>query len=193
MNIASQRPPWIDPTWEQLPLDTWPDQVARTLRRNGVETWEQLKTHSQAQMMIWPGAGRNFWNLLKDCIDESGRTLSAPTLRRARALAAQTVLPVAIEIPIRSPHAGVYFIKSGPFIKIGISTNVCMRLVALHNANPHELTPLGFIRKPVGAFEYEQEIHRQFAPYRHRLEWFHEHLALVQFIAEHAQPWPSDL
>lgn len=65
----------------------------------------------------------------------------------------------------------VYFILNpvADLVKIGISEDPAVRLVALQANTPHKLSLLGIV--PGGA-EKEKELHKQFADFRVRGEWF---------------------
>lgn len=92
------------------------------------------------------------------------------------------------------PAGGVYFVKSGQFIKIGVATNVVRRVrLAASSWNPHEIEPLGWIHEPDedDAFTLERKLHVRFAEHRHRGEWFHAHPLLLDFISTSARPWPK--
>lgn len=82
--------------------------------------------------------------------------------------------------PIAATHPGpcVYFIGCGAFVKIGFAANADWRLKDLQVGSPHTLVLLATI--PGGAAE-EARLHRQFAAYRHRNEWFR----LDGTLAEH--------
>lgn len=91
--------------------------------------------------------------------------------------------------------AGVYFVQSGLFVKIGIASDVVLRVAQAATAwNPHDVTPLGWIPEPdtLAALKLEQRLHLQFAALHHRREWFTAAPELLAYIAAHAQPWPPD-
>ena len=88
---------------------------------------------------------------------------------------------------------GVYFVKSGEFIKIGKSRNVCARWREDTDA-PLGVERLGFIH--VNDWRHlqqcEWEYHWKFQHLWHRGEWFLAAPELLAFIAEQTQPWPDD-
>lgn len=92
----------------------------------------------------------------------------------------------------RSPM-GVYFIASGAFVKIGMSSDVLQRVHAIAQATPHHVQPLGYIptKSSPEAVELERAWHQRFAEYRHRPEWFHASEALLNAIAAESLPWPA--
>lgn len=68
---------------------------------------------------------------------------------------------------------GVYFIKCGEFIKIGMTTNVWSRIANLQAATPLPLVLVGFEAWPEETLKQrEAQLHQQFSHCRHRLEWF---------------------
>lgn len=88
---------------------------------------------------------------------------------------------------------GVYFVRSGDYIKIGVSSNVIIRVAqSIYAWNPHQATPLGWIPEPEMALQprLEREIHDKFAHCRHRSEWFVATPELLAFIEHNAEPWP---
>lgn len=89
---------------------------------------------------------------------------------------------------------GVYFLQSGPFIKIGVASNVLRRVRdAAWTWNPHEVIPIGWIPEPDyrAAYRLEAQLHAQFVDSRHRGEWFHLTAALSDYITANAEPWPT--
>lgn len=188
------RPPWISPGWTPLPFEKWPDDLAHRLRRNGVETWEQLEQLTEAQALTWSGFDRVRLAKLRECIDQTGRSLHVEVLTRTSKSPLPTmVMPVRIKILGPASRKGLYFIQSAPFIKIGVSGNVLQRFYGLALANPHDMVGLGWIRVADDGDLYtlEAALHEKFAAHRGRGEWFREHDALLDFIREHAEPWPS--
>ncbi|MEU4239690.1 GIY-YIG nuclease family protein [Actinoplanes sp. NPDC026619] len=87
------------------------------------------------------------------------------------------------------PHcyAGVYFIASGPYIKIGEARDPYERMEPFHTGNPHGLELLHVIAvdSKKERRQRENELHRSF---NHLLlprqrEWFQGHPELTGFIA----------
>jgi hypothetical protein len=101
------------------------------------------------------------------------------------------------EWPSRLRHPGVYFVQQGGFVKVGRARGVEDRRRALEFGMPHgAVIPLGWIHIPlltehgIGRAEHEQLIHRAFAQYRERGEWFQAHPRIEAFILKWAEPWP---
>lgn len=93
----------------------------------------------------------------------------------------------------RGQIGGVYFVKSGEFVKIGVSDFVVLRVSqSAWMWNPHDVTPLGWIPEPDNreAYRLEERLHRQFAADHHRGEWFQASARLLRYIAENAEEWP---
>ena len=87
-------------------------------------------------------------------------------------------------------RGGVYYIRSGNWVKIGISTSITGRLKEMRQLNPHECRIVGWEPMASGkAFERELALHEQFKGQRHRGEWFRLTPELAAHIKEHAQPW----
>lgn len=84
---------------------------------------------------------------------------------------------------------GIYFIKCGDHIKIGLSRDVRARVRSFEGM-PHLVVPLGFIRVDGDLREREAEIHKRFAHIRQGGEWFQDCDELRAFIAAETRPWP---
>ncbi len=85
--------------------------------------------------------------------------------------------------PSTIPHmaAGVYFVRTGEFIKIGVSKDVRARLRKIDTASP--IAPVLALLEPGGPAE-ERRFHERFADLRARREWFHARGALAEFIVK---------
>lgn len=79
------------------------------------------------------------------------------------------------------PELRVYFIKHGRrmVVKIGVSNNVDKRLSALTTSSGERLTCLATIE---GGYGLEKALHRQFAKYRIKGEWFKLEGELAAYI-----------
>lgn len=71
------------------------------------------------------------------------------------------------------PPCSVYVIRCEQFVKIGKTTQQANRLAALQTANPFDLVTVAIIQ-PDDGDELERELHKRFARYRHRGEWFRD-------------------
>lgn len=76
-------------------------------------------------------------------------------------------------------HSEVYFIETGPFIKIGYSTFALLRLDVLQAAAPYELKLIGSIK---GSIRDEERLHAKFSHLHDRREWFNKAPELTAFI-----------
>lgn len=96
--------------------------------------------------------------------------------------------------PGYSRLSGVYFVRSGDYVKVGVSAHVINRVQHACRAwNPHDVELLGWISEPhiESAEVLEVRLHEQFASARHRNEWFHATDELLAFILEHSRPFPT--
>ena len=75
----------------------------------------------------------------------------------------------------------IYFVGYGQFVKIGFATDLALRLTALQVSTPH---PLKVYLKIEGTLEDEKALHRQFAAYRIRGEWFRRSSEIKAWIVE---------
>ena len=75
----------------------------------------------------------------------------------------------------------VYFLRAGPFIKIGKATHSpAMRVRELQTGCPYPIEVLHFL---AGDVAMERKLHRRFAHCRAHGEWFHASASLLAFIA----------
>tara|TARA_R110002111_G_scaffold170741_4_gene236443 strand:+ start:1173 stop:1784 length:612 start_codon:yes stop_codon:yes gene_type:complete len=87
------------------------------------------------------------------------------------------------------PRNHIYFIKSGPFVKIGFSTNTKYRMKHLQIASPHELELLFEI---MGDKLIENYVHLILKDHHHRGEWFHINETVQQFMNVVMKGYPID-
>ena len=74
----------------------------------------------------------------------------------------------------------VYFIQCGDFVKIGFTRGTAeSRLAAFSTASPHDFTILATVP---GGQRLEKNLHKLFAEYWHRGEWFRYEGSLLEFI-----------
>jgi hypothetical protein len=82
----------------------------------------------------------------------------------------------------------IYFLRCGahPLVKIGYTDgDLQVRIEGLSTGNPFELIPLGVIED--GKFT-ENQLHKRFAPYHVKGEWFRLSTELQVFIDRNAKP-----
>lgn len=190
VRVRDVAPPWVKPEWMPLPAE-WPQGLLSRLRRNGVETWQQLEQLTQARFLSWSGCGSEALANIRTLCREANRFIHVESSITAKAMPSMVMSVISDGLPKHS-RSGVYFIQSGPFIKVGISAHVVHRLESFATANPYELKGLGWIPAEDEACVLESELHRRFAGHRHRGEWFHWCQEIADYIAEHAEPWPKD-
>ena len=82
-----------------------------------------------------------------------------------------------------SPRSEVYFVQESGvgFIKIGMSMNVEMRMCALLQGMPHDLTLLATMP---GANRVEALVHAHFKHARVRGEWFRPVPELIEYVSD---------
>ena len=104
-------------------------------------------------------------------LGKSGRVAGNPLHRKARAEAA----------PRTAASYVVYFVRRGARgpIKIGKAIDVENRMSQLQNGNAEHLVLLGMIP---GGDEKEREMHKRFAAYRMKGEWFRCAGELAEFV-----------
>jgi T5orf172 domain len=75
------------------------------------------------------------------------------------------------------PRAGVYVIGFGPYVKIGVTTNIDARMSGLQTPEPVKLYALlnGWAKE-------ERALHTRFAEYRLQGEWFLRKGTLAEWI-----------
>jgi hypothetical protein len=75
----------------------------------------------------------------------------------------------------------VYFLRAGPFVKIGKTTgHPSFRVNDLRTGCPFRITIIAHI---CGGLKEEAELHRRFKTYRAHGEWFREEGELASFVA----------
>lgn len=78
----------------------------------------------------------------------------------------------------------LYFIRSGQYVKIGVSARPWARMAEFQTANPE---PLEMLAIGPGDYGFEAELHRLFGEHRGVGEWFRENdriRAVVSFMRE---------
>jgi hypothetical protein len=82
----------------------------------------------------------------------------------------------------RSKLPLVYFLKAGPFVKIGFTAGPPQaRIADLKTGCPYEIELIGTVPGPQ---KLESELHRRFAVHRASREWFHAHSDILQYVRE---------
>jgi hypothetical protein len=120
--------------------------------------------------------------------------MKTPEDRAAHALACQAAKSRRAEIE-RDKFCGVYFIAWGGFVKVGTGWSVRRRVADFSQALPTEPDRVGFIHLPgddAGRFRAERQARMDLAAFVVKGEWFRDCPEVRAYIAQHAQPWPSD-
>lgn len=65
-----------------------------------------------------------------------------------------------------------YLIESGGYYKIGVSADVNKRIETLQTSSPHTVECVAYYLTKQSAVVVEKELHKLFAKYRMRGEWF---------------------
>lgn len=134
---------------------------------------------------LWLDPRRGTWTIL-----DGRRRIRTGILEHERDRALQALerrrrgLPVAPEQPrgpvpewLKNGLKGVYVIGYGPYVKIGVSTNIKYRMAALQTPEPAILyaTLDGWVKE-------EKALHRRFDAYRLNGEWFRNDGDLAEWI-----------
>lgn len=88
--------------------------------------------------------------------------------------------------------SGVYFVRQGDWVKIGVSSHVLSRIKHAILWNPNDLV-VSWIYEPDmdAAGTLERAIHEKFALAHHRHEWYAATDGLLEFMREHSRPVPT--
>ena len=84
------------------------------------------------------------------------------------------------QVDISVPHL-TYVVRSAPYVKSGIASDVETRFRTMLTSNPHDMECIAVLP---GVRQVERELHARFAAHRHRGEWFRIEGALADWIAE---------
>ena len=82
----------------------------------------------------------------------------------------------------------LYFIRSGQYVKIGVSARPWARLAEFQTANPE---PLEMLAIGPGDFGFESELHRLFGEHRGAGEWFHDNERIRAVVAFMRSTFPE--
>lgn len=73
----------------------------------------------------------------------------------------------------------LYFVRCGPFVKIGIAADVRKRVKDMEMHNPYDLE---ITHVMLGKRKEEKELHQRFSAYRHKGEWFRYQGELREYV-----------
>lgn len=97
-------------------------------------------------------------------------------------------------IPRPAPvFQGVYFLRCGEFVKVGLARDVRRSLIGLRHVIPNDIVPIGFIPAAtiVDAQRLERDWLQVLREWHHRGEWFVASEGLLEMISEAVSPWPE--
>lgn len=75
----------------------------------------------------------------------------------------------------------IYFIRSGEYVKIGVSDNPRGRITAIQTSNPNPIEVLGIVP---GSYDLEAELHQRFSFLHHKNEWFQDAEPIRRVISD---------
>jgi len=178
----------------ELPLESQavhfeaiPEKFARVLVERGVRTWADVAAIPEAVFLTYSSVGPETIAWLRGELATrrglpmvTGSGIDESVFQPKRAYAA---------VPVRS---GVYFIRCGPFVKIGLATNARRRFVNFQQVIPFRLEFVGIIERVEGRTlrSLECEYHARFKHLHHVGEWFREEGELAELCAQLSQPKP---
>lgn len=82
----------------------------------------------------------------------------------------------------------IYFIRSGNYVKIGVSARPWARLAEFQTANPE---PLEMLAIAPGDYAFEAELHRLFGEHRGAGEWFRGTERIMDVVRFMRQTFPE--
>lgn len=124
---------------------------------SGSETWAKT---SSVEAYAWRIVHQNDKRDLRWCVQERARIVEGLTI------------------------GGVYFLASGPYVKIGFARDIHGRIEDLRVGIPFQLECIGIVRcAPEDLRAREREHHARFAAHRVRGEWFWHKDDLATYIA----------
>lgn len=120
---------------------------------------------------IAPDKGKNaYWKCSCDCGGEN--TISSAALRTGSTQSCGCYASEVSRQLIKNTHnkgKHLYFIRSGPYVKIGRANNINMRLTQLRAMNPHGVELIHYVEN---AGHLEHSLHKRFKEFLYSGEWF---------------------
>lgn len=168
---------WENPEHRQIIWDEWHSSVHPT----------NTAAAKEASRRIGKYIGHiSMWRIVKEMREAKGLKGKGASGRRPNSTAARiaaeigTVDAAGPKKP-RPKRGVVYFIKNGARdrVKIGFSEGHEGRLASLQSASADKLTLLGTVS---GTRKTEMKMHKRFAAYRERGEWFRVEGTLAKFL-----------
>ena len=115
--------------------------------------------------------GRNaHWSCQCDCGNK--HTVSSESLRTGTCISCGCYASELSKVSIKKTHTKgdhLYFIRSGPYVKIGRSNNITKRLSSLKSMNPHGVHLVHYVEN---GGHLEHSLHERFKDSHHSGEWF---------------------
>lgn len=169
---------WFDPERRQIVWDEWHSSAHATNTDAANEASKRIGQRITHFTM---------WRIVKEMRKERGLKGLGASGRRPNSAAAALAATVGKpsddrKLPKARVRKGVvYFIKNGARdrVKIGFSEGHEDRLRSLQGASADKLTLIGLV---VGTRKTEMKMHKRFADYRERGEWFRVEGALARYL-----------
>ena len=169
---------WANPEFRQIIWREWHSNAHATNTEAADEASRQMGQRITHYVM---------WRIVNEMREENGLKGKGASGRRPNSAAAALATAVGKPDPSRPlpkarvPKGAVYFIRNGARdrVKIGFSEGHEGRFRALQSASSDVLTLLGTVP---GTMKTERRIHRKFAEYRERGEWFRVEGELARFL-----------
>lgn len=91
-----------------------------------------------------------------------------------------------------NPRRGVYALRGGDFVKIGLAADVVMRRFNVQTGCPFDLRPLGYMPADTAkdARTIERRLHRELRAHHVRGEWYRATRELLEHLEIWLRPWP---
>lgn len=147
-------------------LSELPSKKIRDVRG---ERFGRLLVHSFSHIALDKGKNA-YWVCTCDCGKE--HTVSSASLRTGTCISCGCYgKEVSRALIKKTHHKGkhLYFIRSGPYVKIGRTDNINKRLTQLQAMNPHEIRLVNYYENKG---ELEHTLHENFKHFHHQGEWF---------------------
>jgi transposase len=171
---------WFDPARRKIVWEEWHSSAHATNTEAADEASRRLGTRITHYTM---------WRIVKEMREAKGLKGTGASGRRPNSAAATLATAVGKPDPNRPlPKARVrkgvvYFLKNGVRgqVKIGFTENLKGRISSLQGATPDAVAVIGTIP---GTRKTEMKMHKRFAEYRVRREWFRIEGSLAKFLKD---------
>lgn len=174
MTTEATEPVGLDLAEQPVLLESIPnDAIAKLFREKGFKTWADVADCPPAQLLAMKGIGNIGFHWIRN--EVCRRAGVRPYTDTGVAVVPRTRRDgvATRNLPSVTGRAGVYFIRCGPFVKIGCAKNVRQRFRAIQQVIPFQLELVGIIETEVGALrELEAQYHERFQSAHQVNEWF---------------------